>query len=91
MMALNIKNARVERLASELASMNSETKTEAIRIALEERKGRLVSRVGREDRGPALRRFLAEEAWPLAPANELGRAWTREETEALLGYGPEGA
>jgi antitoxin VapB len=90
-MALNIKNAEVERLASELAAMNQESKTEAIRIALEERKGRLASRIGREDRGSAMRRFLAEEVWPWAPANELGRVWAREETEALLGYGPEGA
>lgn len=90
-MALNIKNAEVERLAAELASMNNESKTEAIRIALEERRRRLGSRIGREDRGSAMRRFLEEEVWPCAPADELGRAWTREETEALLGYGPEGA
>jgi antitoxin VapB len=90
-MALNIKNAEVERLASELAAMNRETKTEAIRVALEERRRRLSSRIGREDRRSAMTRFFEEEVWPSAPAGELGRVWTREETEELLGYGPEGA
>jgi antitoxin VapB len=90
-MALNIKNAEVERLASELAAMNGETKTEAIRIALEERRRRLTVLAGGEDRRAAMQRFLQEEVWPIVPAGELGRAWTREETEALLGYGPEGA
>ena len=37
-MALNIKNAEVEQLAAEVASMAKESKTEAIRQALHERK-----------------------------------------------------
>ena len=37
-MALNIKNTEVERLAAEVAELSQETKTEAIRRALEERK-----------------------------------------------------
>jgi len=40
-MALNIKNPEVERLATEVAQLARETKTEAIRRALEERKARL--------------------------------------------------
>ena len=40
-MALNIKNPEVERLATEVANLARETKTEAIRRALEERKARL--------------------------------------------------
>jgi antitoxin VapB len=39
-MALNIKNPEVERLATEVALLARETKTEAIRRALEERKAR---------------------------------------------------
>ena len=39
-MALNIKNPEVERLATEVAQLARETKTEAIRRALEERKAR---------------------------------------------------
>jgi hypothetical protein len=37
MMALNIKNVEVERLAEEFARFAGETKTEAVRRALEER------------------------------------------------------
>jgi len=44
---LNIKNAEVERLATEVASLAHETKTEAIRIALLERRVRLKARGGR--------------------------------------------
>ena len=40
-MAFNIKNPQVERLASELARLNGESKPEAIRKALEERRARL--------------------------------------------------
>lgn len=40
-MALNIKNQEVERLAAEVAKMTGETKTEAIRRALGERRQRL--------------------------------------------------
>ena len=40
-MALNIKNADVERLAEELARLTGESKTEAIRKALDERRRRL--------------------------------------------------
>ena len=35
-MALNIKNAEVERLAAEVARLTGESKTEAIRRALDE-------------------------------------------------------
>jgi antitoxin VapB len=37
-MALNLKNDEVERLAADVAAMTSESKTEAIRRALMERK-----------------------------------------------------
>ena len=45
-MPLNIKNAEVERLASEVAALAHETKTEAIRRALLDRKQRLMLRRG---------------------------------------------
>ena len=41
-MAVNIKNARVELLLDEVAALTGETKTEAIRRALEDRRDRLV-------------------------------------------------
>ncbi len=52
-MALNIKNPEVVRLAVEVAAMAHETKTAAIRRALEERRQRLAIR--RVDPGKAER------------------------------------
>ena len=40
-MALNIRNAETERLAAEVASMTGESKSEAVRRALEDRLRRL--------------------------------------------------
>lgn len=87
-MALNVKNAEVERLAAEVAQMAGESKTEAIRRALLERRERLTYRIGPK-RGRA-RRFLEEEVWPLIPAEEIGRRLTHEEEDRILGYGSGG-
>lgn len=89
-MALNIKNASVERLAAEIARMTGETKTEAIRCALEERKARLVIERGEADRTERLRAFLEHEVWPHVPRTERGRRLTRKQEDKILGYGPEG-
>ena len=90
-MALNIKNAEVERLVAEVAELTGETKTEAVRRALEERKERLALRVVKRDRDGELCDFLEREVWPLVPPAELGREMTKEEVEELLGYGEHGA
>lgn len=87
---MNIKDPKAERLAAEVAAMTGESKTRAIRVALEERRQRLVMRVARRDRGQALRRFLAEEIWPEVPARARGRRITRRERESILGYGADG-
>ena len=89
-MAINIKNREVERLVSEVAELTGESKTEAVRKALAERRERLKLQVASEDRRARLRRFLEEELWPTVPADELGRTLTRAEEEAILGYGDEG-
>ncbi len=89
-MALNIKNREVERLAQELAKMTGETKTEAIRKALKERRERLSYQIVRRDRKAALLRFLSREIWPAIPSEKLGRALTQEEQDRILGYGGEG-
>ena len=88
-MALNLKNAEVERLAAEVARLTGETKTEAIRRALDERRRRLTAPVGDVRRERVLR-LLKSKVWPKVPARQLGRRLTREEEEAILGYGPEG-
>jgi antitoxin VapB len=89
-MALNIKDAETERLAAEVAALAGETKTRAVKVALEERRQRLRRRVVRRDRRQELHRFLAEEVWPQVPEELLGTRISREEREAILGYGPDG-
>jgi antitoxin VapB len=89
-MALNIKNADVERLAGEVAGMAHETKTEAIRRALVERRTRLQARAGKRSGRKSLREYLEQSVWPMMPAGELGRGISREEEDQILGYGPEG-
>lgn len=88
-MALNIKNAAVERLAGEVALLTGETKTEAIRKALEDRKRRLVAAPA-GDRRAAVLSFLRKRVWSGVPKKEKGRVLTRAEEDAILGYGPEG-
>jgi antitoxin VapB len=89
-MALNIKNVEVERLAGEVANLARETKTEAIRRALVERRARLQARAGKPGGRKALREYLEQNVWPMMPPGELGRVMSREEEDQILGYGPEG-
>ena len=72
-MALNIKNSQVEDLATEIAEICGETKTEAIRRALEERKQRLSFQVVRESRSEELRSFLEREVWSVIRARSAER------------------
>jgi antitoxin VapB len=90
-MALNIKNAEVERLAEEVADLEGTTKTEAIRRALLRARADLSLAAPLQDRAERLRRFLADEVWPRVPPEELGRRLTREEEEEILGFGEHGA
>lgn len=88
--ALNIKNHEVESLATEVARMAGESKTEAVRQALAERKARLSLRIDASSRQARVRRFLERDVWPHVPPSERGRRLTREEEDAVLGYGPDG-
>jgi len=88
--ALNIKNGEVERLVAEVAGLTGETKTEAIRRALIERKQRLALRMDPADRATRQRRFLERDVWPLVPDDERGRRLTAEEEDEILGFGPDG-
>jgi antitoxin VapB len=89
-MPLNIKNAQVERLVEEIARITGESKTEAIRQALVERRNRLRYRVSLGDRAERVKRFLEREVWPRVPADQMGRAPDRAERERILGYGEGG-
>jgi antitoxin VapB len=72
-MALNIKNSQVEELAAEIAEITGESKTEAIRRALEERRQRLSFQVAHESRGDELRSFLEREVWSVIRARSASR------------------
>jgi antitoxin VapB len=89
-LALNIKSREVEELAAEVAGMTGETKTEAIRKALAERRQRLARESGLPDRAARLRRFFEEEIWAVLPPGERGRPMSKQELEEILGYGEDG-
>lgn len=88
-MALNLKNAEVERLAAEVARLAGESKTEAIRRALEERRRRLQGHAP-ADRRKRVLTFLKRKVWTTIPKDELGRRMSREEEDEILGYGGDG-
>jgi antitoxin VapB len=88
-MALNLKNPQVERLAAEVARMTGESKTEAIRRALEERQRRLKGSQAAE-RKARLLRLLRTTIWPGVPKEQLGRRLSPDEEDEILGYGPGG-
>ena len=86
-MSLNIKSKEVARLAKEVASLAHETRTEAIRRALEERRQRLI---GASAPVPSLMSFLEKQIWPFIPQEVRGKRITRGEEDRILGYGPDG-
>jgi len=89
-MALNIKNTEVEALAAEVARLAKETKTEAIRRALLERKARLKIRPSDRSRRERLEILLRKHIWPMVPDDVRGKTITKEEEEQILGFGADG-
>lgn len=92
-MALNLKDDDTVRLAGEVAALAGETKTRAIRVALEERLARLTKSATRESTEQAddrLERFLVDVMWPQVPVGVLGVPLDKVEHEEILGYGPAG-
>lgn len=89
-MAVNIKNRDVENLLNEVVKLTGETKTEAIRKALEERRKRLSIHFAMPDKHQRLMALLEEEIWPQIPAEQIGKRLSKEEEEAILGYGELG-
>jgi antitoxin VapB len=88
-MALNIKNAEVERLAEEVARLTRTSKTEAIRQALLERRERVSALSTDVNREELLRQFMKLRIWPGIPSS-ASRRWTKDEEESALGYGDSG-
>jgi antitoxin VapB len=89
-MALNIKNPEVEKLATEVAKLTGETKTQAIRLALEERKERLQRQETIAEKRKRIMDYLQNEVWPSIPPELRGKTITKAEREEILGYGPDG-
>jgi antitoxin VapB len=89
-MALNIKNPEVERLATEVAEMARETKTQAIRRALEDRKAKLEAEMLPLGKRRGVREYLEKYIWPTIPPEIRGKGISKEEREEILGYGPDG-
>lgn len=68
-----------------------ETKTEAIRQALEQRLARLSAEHGRKRSKEQIIEYLQKEVWPHIPKEVLGKRIGKRERERVLGYGPAGA
>jgi antitoxin VapB len=88
--ALTIKNAEVERLATEVARLTGESKTQAVKVALEERRRRLVSGMDPEVRLAEALQFMEREIWSHVPAEMRGQPHDSARDDAILGYGPNG-
>ena len=89
-MALTIKNAEVERLAAEVAALTGESKTQAIRVALEERRRRLSAGIDPDARSAEIWKWLETEVWPLVPQELRGTPHDPPADDEILGYGPDG-
>ncbi|MCP4415755.1 MAG: type II toxin-antitoxin system VapB family antitoxin [Chloroflexi bacterium] len=89
-MALNIKNQDVETLLHDVVKITGESKTEAVRKALEERRQRLSLRFVMPRDSTQLTTFLEDEIWPQVPVDLLGTKFDKAEEDAILGYGEMG-
>ena len=90
-MPLNIKDPETERLASEIAALTGESKTGAVRQALRERQQRLLLARSGLGRGDRMVFVLERRLWPRLPDGVRGRTLNKEDEEAILGFGPDGA
>jgi antitoxin VapB len=72
-----------------VARLTGESKTEAIRRALDERRRRL-TRAPVEQRRARVLRWLEKKVWRTLPQRERGRRLTRAEEDDILGFGPGG-
>jgi antitoxin VapB len=89
-MGLYINDSDTERLAAEVAALAGESRTRAIKVALQERKARLALRGLTHDRHAHFVRFLETEVWPQVSHSVLGRRTTKQAREQILGLGLKG-
>lgn len=84
-MALNIKNKEVELLAEEVSKLTKESKTQAIKKALEERKANLLKKGLLLDRKQRIENFLENRLWKNIDFKKV-KTLTKKQEEELLGY-----
>ena len=89
-MALNLKSPDVNRLVVEVAELAGETKTQAVRRALQERKALLLRKGQEQAPRRDLLTFLKREVWPHIPKRERGKRIGKRRWEHILGYGKDG-
>ena len=89
-MALYINDPETERLAREVAELTGESKTGAVRAALRERRARLLIAQSRGSRRERMLAVLEEQVWPELPDGVRGSTISREEEDAILGFGRDG-
>lgn len=87
-MALNIKNAEVERLAAKVAKALGVSKTEALRVSLAAKDQELDQEFVRKRAD--FRKFMEENVWSKVPVGLLGTSISKDEEEEILGYGTHG-
>jgi antitoxin VapB len=87
---LTIKNLGVQRLAAEVAYLTGESTTQAIKVALEERRARLAGGVDPAARKAALLEFMEQDIWAHMPAQLRGQPHDQAHDDAIVGYGPDG-
>jgi len=87
-MPISLKSAEVDVLVDQVTSLTGESKTEAIRRALMERRDRLTRTESRSKN--ALHVFLAAEIWPLVPRSQFRWRLGQAETDQAFGYDTEG-
>jgi antitoxin VapB len=76
-------------LVAEVAAATGESKTEAIRKAMLDRKEKLAL-PSVEERARAIMERMDRELYPLIPEERRGKPLTQEEQDEILGYGPDG-
>ena len=87
-MAIHVKNPDVIKLATRLAALTGESRTEAIRTALEEKLARLHGASAQGSRRAELVRVLGCKVPPMIRAGRRKASLTEEEVQELLAYGP---
>ena len=87
---LTIENVEVERLATEVAQLTGESKTQAIEVALEERRQRLAGGIDPAARTAELLEFMEREIWAHVPAELRGQPHDSARDDEIVGYGPDG-